>query len=630
MDIAAHEALASNPTRMAQHLGWEYRGRVAIEREAATSSSTVLPLGPHPCADGYVAMMMTPQQLAEMLRVLDDEGLSAHFARPDAFVLPETKEVLDAVLYPWLLSRTRQEVTDAGQEIGWPVVGVNEPAEVLAAHHLHQRGFWRRSEDRELGPVMLPGAPYRFAEGGWDLKRSAPELDEHEPIGEVDEAVMVDHTGADPSAPPLTGIKVLDITTVWSGPLLTLHLADLGAEVIRVESPRVYPPTTRGYAPRPSQDMLLSSLLGGYGPADPERPERAYNRHAMYNSVNRGKRSCTLDVRFAEQRELFFELVAECDVFVENLKMSTLHQMGIHETELLEANPRMIVLRLPPAGLTGDWAHYTGFGGQFDGLSSFATLSGHRDTTLMETPTSQHMDTATGPAGVFAVLSALHYRAATGRGQLIEMAQSENVLSQLGDVFVGSPDRDRADEAREPRSARCSPGPVRVCRRAPGGDHRDRRLGLGPTPRGSSVAPISLPTTSWPTWTGGGRAHDQLDEVIGDWTSTISAQQAFEVLQDNGVAAAPLMDEGAFAADPQVVARDWIRPLSQADTGEYGHLGPAVSGLPLAWERGAPALGEHNEYVLRTLLGRNEAVYERLVEEGVAVEDYLDSEGRPV
>ena len=96
----------------------------------------------------------------------------------------------------------------------------------------------------------------------------------------------------------------------------------------------------------------------------------------------------------------------------------------------------MLVLRIPPAGLTGDWANYTGFGAQFDGLSGFAQLVGHHDVEMVETPPTMYMDAATGPAGAFAVLAALHYRAAIGRGQLIELAQIENVLNQLGDAFV--------------------------------------------------------------------------------------------------------------------------------------------------------------------------------------------------
>ena len=156
-----------------------------------------------------------------------------------------------------------------------------------------------------------------------------------------------------------------------------------------------------------------------YAPLAPGQSDRPFNRHSMNNSVGRGKLSCTLDVRLPRQRELFMQLVAKSDVFIENLKASTLHQMGIHETELLKINPRLIVMRIPPAGLSGDWSHYTGFGAQFDGLTGLAALSGHRGTNLMESPSTLHMDSATGPAGAFALLAALHYRAATGRGQVI-------------------------------------------------------------------------------------------------------------------------------------------------------------------------------------------------------------------
>ena len=439
VDCSAVEALASAPFRASRYLGWEYQNRAATYQLTPTSSDTLLPLGVFPCADGFVAMMMTTQQLGEMLTVLGSDELRAAFARPDAFVRPETKEILDGVLYPWLLERTREEVTVAAQAAGWPVCPVNEPAELLVADHLHQRGFWVHAVDQELGPLLLPGAPYRLTEGGWKLRRTAPRLGQRDApntmSGDVQSAAPP-FAATDPSVPPLRGIRVLDLTTVWSGPYLTALLGDLGAEVIRVETPHVFPPSTKGYVPRPEPNMVLGALARLYGPLAPGREDRPYNRHAMNNSVSRGKRSCTLDVRFPEQRALFMRLVAKCDVFVENLKSTTLHQMGIHETELLQANPRLIVLRLPPAGLSGDWAHYTGFGGQFDGLTGLAALLGHRGTSVMESPSTQYMDSVTGPAGAFATLAALHYRAATGRGQVIELAQSENVLTELGDVFV--------------------------------------------------------------------------------------------------------------------------------------------------------------------------------------------------
>jgi crotonobetainyl-CoA:carnitine CoA-transferase CaiB-like acyl-CoA transferase len=628
IDCGATEALAANPTRMSRHLGWEYRGRQNLEQQVSDSSGTLLPLGPLPCADGYVAMMMTPQQLGEMLTVLDSEVLWSFFALPDAFVRPEAKELLDGALYPWLLERTRQEITDAAQAAGWPVTPVHVPAELLAADHLHQRGFWLHAVDAEVGPLLLPGPPYRLTEGGWKLRRTAPRLGQLEsPTGAAGsvQPAAPPAVARNPDVPPLQGLRVLDITTVWSGPLVTMHLADLGAEVIRVENPHVFPPTTKGYFPRPDPQMLLSAIVGGYGPPTPGQPDRPYNRHAMNNSVSRQKRSCTLDVRCREQRELFFRLVALSDVFVENLKVTTLHQIGIHETELLHANPRLIVLRIPPAGLAGDWAHYTGFGGQFDGLTSLASLCGHRGTELIETPSTQHMDTATGPAAVFALLAALHYRAATGRGQIVELAQSENVLSQLGEVFtnlqLGEEPRRYGNRDRHlaPQGVySCADGLLAVTV-----TDDDAWLGLAAVIGRSDLAEEERLADV----VGRQVAHDELDDVIAAWAATVTAYEAFHALQYAGVAAAPYLDEASFAADPQIVDRNWIRPLLSRDVGAFSHLGQAFRGIPLSWERGAPALGQDNEYVFKHLLGLDDDEYQRLVQERVATEDYLDSDG---
>ncbi len=549
---------------------------------------------------------------------------------PDAFLRPETKEILDGVLYPWLLERTREEVTVAGQAAGWPVTPVNEPAELLVADHLHQRGFWVHVDDEELGSFLLPGAPYRLTEGGWTLRRTAPRLGQREAptrTGDVQPAAPPVAV-RDPEAPPLRGIRVLDLTTVWSGPYLTALLGDLGAEVIRVETPHVFPPTTKGYVPRPAIDMALGALARLYGPLAPGREDRPYNRHAMNNALARGKRSCTLDVRFPEQRELFMRLVAVSDVFVENLKSTTLHQMGIHETELLQANPRMIVLRLPPAGLSGDWAHYTGFGGQFDGLTGLAALLGHRGTALMESPSTQHMDSVTGPAGAFATLAALHYRAATGRGQVIELAQSENVLTELGDVFVNlqlgtAPQRfGNRDPHRAPQGMYlCADG--RWLGLTVNDDDAWRGL-TGVLGRADLAKDERLADVA-----GRHAADDELDDAIGAWSATVTADAAFHALQGAGVAAAPCADDATLASDPQILARQWIRPLTSLDVGTFNHLGHAFRGIPLAWERGAPTLGQDNEYVFKEILGLDDVDYDRLVAERVATEDYLDRDGDP-
>ena len=182
VDCAALEALATLPARSSTLLGYQYRDGAPGPSLVDAARETLIPGGVQPCADGFVSMMSTPQQLGELLDVLDNDALREAFAA-DAFERGETKEAMDAALYPWLLARTRAEATAEAQRAGWPLAGVNTPAEVLEAQHLRQRGFWAHTDDPGGGPLDLPGAPCRFAEGGWTLRRLAPRLgvyDDHD------------------------------------------------------------------------------------------------------------------------------------------------------------------------------------------------------------------------------------------------------------------------------------------------------------------------------------------------------------------------------------------------------------------------------------------------------------------
>jgi crotonobetainyl-CoA:carnitine CoA-transferase CaiB-like acyl-CoA transferase len=634
VDCSALEVLATLPARASTLLGYQYRDGAKGPSLVEAARETLIPGGVHPCADGYVSMMSTPQQLGELLDVLDDDALREAFARPDAFERGETKEAMDAALYPWLLARTRAQATAEAQRAGWPLAGVNSPAEVLEAEHLSQRGFWVHSDDPGAGPIDLPGAPCRFGEGGWSLRRRAPSLGQpgYEQVawpGDSESAPVTQPTRASgPQVPPLTGIRIVDLTTVWSGPYATMLLADLGAEVIRVENPWVLPPTTKGYEARPT--IANPGFFGSlYGPAMPDRPDRPWNRHAMNNSLARNKLSCTIDTRRPEGRDLLTQLVDRSDVVIDNFKAGGLSRIGLHASELQARNPRLVIVRMPATGLTGDWAGYTGFGAQFDGLTGMLWLCGPRDSELMTSPGTTYMDAASGPGAAFATMAALRYRRATGRGQFVEFDQSENILNHLGDVFVDcqlgvTPRRwGNRDPWRAPQGLYRCRGEDQWLAISVGDDEAWYALAdamglkdLGRDPRFSDAAARQ-------------QHHDELDELIGEWAAGQSSLEAFHTLQRAGVAAGPLLSDEMFSADPHLRHREWQRPLQSLDVGTHLHPGLPYLGVPQVWRRGSPVLGEDNEFVYKQILGVSDEAFERYRRDSILADDYLDPQGQP-
>jgi crotonobetainyl-CoA:carnitine CoA-transferase CaiB-like acyl-CoA transferase len=680
VDCSALELLATMPSRQAFFLGYQYRGCAPPSAELQAAAGTLIPTGVFPCADGYVALMSTTQQLNEMLDVLGDPGAKAAFARPDAFDRPETKEVLDVAVYTWLLARTRAEATAEAQGGGWPLTGVNTAGEVLAADHLHQRNFWTHSDDPDCGPLDLPGPWCRFAEGGWALRRPAPAIGQHtvevssgvsggvssgvsggvssetssgppgaeEPgamaeAGAMKEPAATAKSGATtkgggierratdasaPARPPLEGVRVVDLTAVWAGPYATMLLADLGAEVIRVENPFVLPPTTKGYHPRPilTNPGSLGSL---YGPPRPGGPDRPWNRHAMNNSLARNKLSVTIDTRRTEGMELLMRLAEQSDVFIDNFKATGLERIGVDVSELRRRNRRLIIVRLPPAGLNGDWASYTGFGAQFDGLSGLLSVCGHYGSDPTTTPVTTYMDAASGPAGAFAVMAALRYRAATGRGQFVELSQSENVINHLGDMFVDyqlgvEPQRwGNRDPQHAPQGLYPCQEPDRWLAISVPDDSTWRSLA-------AVVGPMGLESESRFAHAAGRRSHhDEIDGLISAWTESQPMVAAFHALQSAGVPAGPLLDDEMLNDDPQLNERGWFRPLESGDVGTHLHPGLAFSGVAQAWTRGSPTLGEDNEYVYKKLLHVSDEDYRRLEEERILATDYLMADGTP-
>ncbi|HET7719230.1 MAG TPA: CoA transferase, partial [Acidimicrobiales bacterium] len=322
-----------------------------------------------PTADGYVNLATSPAWVPRMLATLQDPELAEHFANPAWLVDPETPGRCDEVLYPWLLTRTRQEAMEAAEANKWPVTALNLPVELLDDPHFSERGFFVEVDHPATGPVRQPGPPFRM-DDGWTIRRPAPLLDQHGDEVRAEEVAPKPAPAATTSERlPLEGVRVLDLTVVWAGPYVTMLLGDLGAEVIRVDNPWLFPSSTKGFAPRLTKELAdaLGALAGAFPEGDPG--EDPWNRHAMFNCHARNKRIVTLDLAKPSGVETFLKLAEISDVVVENNAANVVDKLGIGWDALHARNPRLSMLRMPPMGLFGPYHDYVGFGAHFEALS---------------------------------------------------------------------------------------------------------------------------------------------------------------------------------------------------------------------------------------------------------------------
>ena len=322
-----------------------------------------------PCADGYVSMMSTPQQLdGDARRCSTTTRCGSRSPRPDAFVRPgdqgDPRHRAVSVAVRAHTRRGDRAGAGGGVAVGRRVHAGRgargrppPPARVLGE---------RRRPDARPGRCC-PGAPYRHAEGGWRLRHPAPRRRPSTTPRSTPSCASRPAPRARqrrPRAPPLRGIRVLDFTTVWSGPYLTQLLADLGAEVIRVENPSVFPPTTKGYlaaaarrhaARQPALDVRAARADGRRRPA--VQPPRDEQLHRPQQAVVHARPPPSRGARAAHASGRAVRRVRrEPQDVRRSTRSASTRASSSTATPAARAPPI-----LPPAGLTGDWANYTGF-----------------------------------------------------------------------------------------------------------------------------------------------------------------------------------------------------------------------------------------------------------------------------
>lgn len=391
---------------------------------------------------------------------------------------------------------------------------------------------------------------------------------------------------------PLSGVRVVEAATLFAGPLASMHLADFGADVIKIEHP-TKPDPARGHGP--SKD----------------------GTNLWYKTIGRNKRNLTLDLSRLEGAEIFLRLIEDADVLIENFRPGVLKRWGISTERLLEHNPRLVIVRITAFGQDGPYSNKAGFGTLAEAMSGFAASTGvpNGPPTL---PPFGLADGITALAAAFAALVGLRNREKSGEAGEVDMSILEPMMLMLGPQISAY----RALGYIQPRTGNRSVNnaPRNVYKTADG-----RWIAVSTSSQ--SVAERVLRMVGHPevvqeSWfqTGRGRVSraDLLDEFVGDWIATRSCDQVLKSFEDADAAAAEVYDVSQLVEDPQVRSRGIIAELDDPDVGSVSMQNPLfkLNGYypPVKWA--GRSHGADRDEILKGI-GLTAQQIEQLVERGL-------------
>ncbi len=380
----------------------------------------------------------------------------------------------------------------------------------------------------------------------------------------------------DPTAHPggaLAGLKVLDVATLFAGPLAAMLLGDHGAEVIKVEHPRGDPSRTHG------------AQRDGVG--------------LWWKMLGRNKKSITLVLSTREGQEIFRELAADADVVIENFRPGTLERWGIGPEVLAERNPGLVMARVTGFGQHGPYANRPGFGTLAEAMSGFAAITGEPDgpPTL---PPFGLADGVTALTTAFAVMTALRTRDQTGRGQIVDMAIIEPLLTVLGPQLITydqlgelQPRHGNRSSNNAPRNTyRCADGRwVAVSTSAQSIAERVMRL-------------VGHPEVIDEPWFAAGSTRaqhaDELDDAVGAWIAQRDRDDVVDAFEKAEAAVAPIYTAADVLADPQYAALESVVSVDDDELGpvRMQNVPFRLSETPGSVRTSGPPLGTHTAEVL--------------------------------
>ncbi len=554
-----------------------------------------------PTQDGWVGLCtITGQQWKDFCGLIGHPEVAEDERFYDAKVRMANLDFVRTMIHGFTKEHTTDEIIEMMSLARIPVGPLGNGRTLLEMDHLLDRETFIENP----AGFQQPRPPYRLGtDKGKPQMRPAPRLGEHtaEVMGEESLPKRTSPEGGGPL--PYQGVRVLDLTAFWAGPVATSFLADLGADVIKVESIQ-----------RPDFMRLAGSV----------RNETMWEFNPIFHGCNSSKRALTLNLDSDEGMSLLRRLVQKADVIVENFSPRVLENWGLGWETVHALNPRAILARMPSFGLSGPWRDRVGFAMNIEQVSGLAWLTGYDDLPLV---VRGACDPLGGMHAAFAIGLALEERRRTGEGQLLEVALIEPAINVAAEQIIEQSAYGVLLERKQNRGPTAAPQGVYPCA------DRDE-MDAGPGYVAISVANDA----QWqalraalgdPEWardpalsraSGRHAAHDRIDDQLRAWTSVRTRGEAAETLVAGGVPAHACINAHRLSPNPQLEHRGFFQEMEHPLVGRlrYPGLPMSFSGLPRGLRRRTPPLlGEHNEEILRDELGLADAQIEKLRNDAV-------------
>ncbi|HEY7322740.1 MAG TPA: CoA transferase [Candidatus Binatia bacterium] len=477
---------------------------------------------------------------------------------------------------------TAEEFANEAQRRHLAAAPLNTIGQFVQCEQIRSRQWLQEIEHPVIGRYTAPGFPMRLSATPMQVRRPAPLLDQHrqEILAELEsmpspaDSRVTSHDRL--GKPMLEGLRMVDLTQQYAGPLGTAILAYYGMEVVKVESSVV-----------PSKDRET----------------------AAHADMNRAKLGCTLNLRHAEGKELFKQLVARSDVVVDNFSSGVLERLGFSFESLRQTNPRIVQAVMPGWGLSGPLKSWVAWGWQLLAYTGIMRLWGYPDSPMETRCKIAWPDRVGAVTMTLGVLAALEYQQRTGQGQFIEAGMLEAQGSMMGPAILDFTVNGREWDAmgyREILGAAYTPYGCYPCR----GEDNWVIIACASDDEWQSMVSL-IGKASWaadPRFaTGCGRKEHQqeLDRNLAEWTRKYTQRQAFRLLQEAGIAAGiPCSGEDLYY-DIHLRARGHIVETEAEPWGKMAHHGlPGIPSLSAASAaRPAPWIGANNDQVFGQILG---------------------------